>query len=161
LESKTGNIMNKTLIATTVAMASAVFLTACGSPPQQAAAPYYPASQTGYQSSFGFIESIQVVAANRSTGPGVGAVVGGVVGGILGNQVGGGTGKDVATVVGVVGGAVVGNKIEQSNRVATRDVYQISVRLDNGTYQSVQQESLDGMQVGNRVRIENGHVYRN
>jgi len=107
------------------------------------------------------INSIQVIAGINSKTPGVGAVVGGVVGGVLGNQVGGGVGKDIATVAGVVGGAVVGNEIEQSTRAPARDTYQISVRLDNGSYQTIRQDSLTNLQVGNRVRIENGIVYRN
>lgn len=73
----------------------------------------------------------------------------------------GGVGKSVATVAGVVGGAVVGNQLEQNNRAAARDSYQNSVRLDNGSYQTIQQDSMADLQVGSRVRVENGHVYRN
>ncbi len=152
--------MKSTHIAASVAMASAVFLTACGTAPQQTNAPVYPASQSGYTTNYGFIDSIQVVPASSNSSPGVGAVVGGVVGGILGNQVGGGVGNTVATVAGVVGGAVVGNQIEQRNRAPSQNVYQISVRLDNGSYQTIQQDSVTNLQVGNRVRVENGRVYR-
>ena len=153
--------MKSTPIAAIIAISSAVFLTACGSPQQQSNVPVYPSSQSGYAVSYGYIDSIQVIPANSSRGPGVGAVVGGVVGGILGNQVGGGVGNTVATVAGVVGGAVVGNQIEQRNRAASQDMFQISVRLDNGSYQSIQQDSMTDLQIGNRVRIDNGRVYRN
>lgn len=154
--------MKTTLITTFVAIASASFLAGCGTPAQQqqASTPGYSASPS-VVTSYGRIDSIQVIAGNNSTTPGVGAVIGGVVGGVLGNQVGGGVGKDIATVAGVVGGAVVGNKIEQSNRKPAPDTYQISVRLDNGSFQTVQQDSLADLQVGNRVRIANGRVYRN
>ncbi len=152
--------MNATLITATVAMASAVLLTACGSPMQQANESGYSSSQSAYASYAGYIDSIQIISVNNSSGPGVGAIVGGVVGGILGHQVGGGTGKDVATVAGVVGGAVVGNRIEQNNRAASRDMFRITVRLDNGNYQSVQQDSMNDLQVGARVRVDNGRVYR-
>jgi hypothetical protein len=90
----------------------------------------------------------------------LGAVVGGVVGGLLGNQVGGGTGKAVATVAGVVGGALAGNQIEQNNRAQTRDMYQIRVRLENGGYQTIVQDSIADLRIGNRVRIEGDRVYR-
>lgn len=159
--------MKTTFITGVVAVASAGFLAACGTPMQQTNAPVYTSGQPVYTSgqpaytSYGYIDSIQVIAGSNSSGPGVGAVIGGVVGGVLGNQVGGGVGKDIATVAGVVGGAVVGNKIEQSNRAPAHDTYQISVRLDNGSYQTIQQDSLVDLQVGNRVRIENGRVYRN
>ena len=152
--------MKTTPITVIVAIASAGFLTACGTPVQQMSAPVYTSGQP-VRTTYGYIESIQVIAGNNSSAPGVGAVIGGVVGGVLGNQVGGGVGKDIATVAGVVGGAVVGNKIEQSNRAPVRDTYQISVRLENGSYQTIQQDSLGGLQMGSPVRIENGRVYRN
>ncbi|EGF31030.1 putative outer membrane lipoprotein transmembrane [Oxalobacteraceae bacterium IMCC9480] len=78
---------------------------------------------------------------------------------MLGNQVGGGTGRAVATAAGVVGGAVVGNQVEQ-NRSAGREVYQVNVRLDNGQYESITLDNVNDLRVGNRVRVENGRVYR-
>ncbi len=159
--------MKATLITATIALASAVLVTACGTPAQQSSTSSYPSGTTSYpysqpanNSQYGYVDSIQVVTNSQSGSTGVGAVVGGVVGGILGNQVGGGSGKSVATVAGVVGGAVVGNSIEQSNRASSRDVYQITVRLDNGSYQSIQQDSMIDLQRGTRVRIDNGRVSR-
>ena len=159
--------MKATLFTTTIAVASTVLVTACGTPAQQSSMTSYPSgtssyssTQPAYTSQYGYVDSIQVVTNSQSGSTGVGAVVGGIVGGIVGNQVGGGTGKSVATVAGVVGGAVVGNNIEQNNRASSRDVYQITVRLDNGSYQSVQQDSMIDLQRGTRVRIENGRVYR-
>jgi outer membrane lipoprotein SlyB len=81
------------------------------------------------------------------------------VGGVLGHQVGGGTGKDIATAAGVVGGAVVGHEIEKRNQ-QQQDVYRIRVRLDNGGSQTMTQQSINDLRVGDRVRIENGNVYR-
>jgi outer membrane lipoprotein SlyB len=163
-----------TLLASLVA--TSALLAGCASPYQQPsnvqsypAAQTYPAAQQGYPSNtqnygtqYGVVDSIQMTRGQTaSSGPGVGAVVGGVVGGLLGNQVGGGNGKKAATVAGVVGGALVGNQIEQTNRnQATADAYQINVRLDNGSYVAVTQENANDLRVGNRVRIENGRVYR-
>ena len=108
--------------------------------------------------SFGTIESIQIVQARSGTS-GVGAVTGGLVGALLGNQVGSGSGRTAATVAGAVGGAVVGNKVEDG-RNQQHDVYQISVRMDNGEYRTVNQDSIYDLRVGNRVRLVDGRVYR-
>ena len=88
-----------------------------------------------------------------------GAITGGQIGGLLGNQVGSGGGRTAATVAGAVGGAVVGNNVE-NNRNAGKQEYQISVRMDNGDYRIVQQESVYVMRVGNRVRLIDGRLYR-
>lgn len=147
------------------AVTATTILSGCASTSQDVgSSPYpvssYPASSSSYASYYGVVDSIHVIAARSAGGVGVGAVIGGVVGGLLGNQVGGGTGKDVATVAGVVGGAIVGNQIQQNNRAQSRDTYEISVRLDSGSYQTVAQDSLGDLRVGNRARIENGRVYR-
>lgn len=117
----------------------------------------YPAASPSHAYSTGTIDSIQM-RQNADSGIGVGAVVGGVVGGLLGNQVGGGSGKKAATVAGVVGGAMVGHQMERSGQA--RDAYEIRVRLDNGGYQTVVQDSIADLQVGSRVRVDNQRVYR-
>ncbi|MTV40900.1 glycine zipper 2TM domain-containing protein [Duganella radicis] len=117
--------------------------------------------QIGYisneSSTYGTIDSIQVMQAQGSSG--VGAVTGGLIGGLLGNQVGSGSGRTAATVAGAVGGAVVGNNVE-NNRNAGKQEYQISVRMDNGDYRIVQQDSIYDLRVGNRVRLIDGRLYR-
>lgn len=129
---------------------------------------YRPASSnasTSYNSGvvYGVIESIEAVPGGSGgiagSGIGAGTVIGGVVGGVLGHQVGGGTGKDIATAAGVVGGAVVGHEIDKRNQQQV-DTYNIRVRLDNGGYQSLAQPSVNDLRVGDRVRIENGNIYR-
>lgn len=117
----------------------------------------YPAASPSYGYSTGTIDAIQM-RQNADGGIGVGAVVGGVVGGLLGNQVGGGSGKKAATVAGVVGGAMVGHQMERNGQ--GRNAYEIRVRLDNGGYQTIVQDSVTDLQVGSRVRVENQHVYR-
>ncbi len=105
----------------------------------------------------GVIDAIDITSGG-SSGIGAGTVIGGVVGGLLGNQVGGGMGRDVATVAGVVGGAMVGHEMEKGNK--QQDAYRIRVRLDDGGYQTVTQQSNNDLRVGDRVRIENGRVSR-
>jgi outer membrane lipoprotein SlyB len=118
----------------------------------------YPTSSQSYAAGYGVIEAIEAVPAGSSSPVNAGTVLGGVVGGLLGNQVGSGSGRTAATVAGAVGGAVVGNQIEQSR--TARQAYHIRVRLDNGSYQTIAQEDVGDLRVGNRVRIENNRVYR-
>jgi len=115
-----------------------------------------PQASAGY----GTIDSIQVTRGASGTS-GAGAVVGGLVGGLLGNQVGSGSGRTAATVAGAVGGAAVGNHVEANRDAANgADVYQIGIRLDNGDYRTIAQDSVYDLRVGNRVRIVDGRVYR-
>lgn len=145
-------------------LAGAALLTGCAS--NSTSQPYSGVSSGDYASSssanmgYGTIDSIQVVRGSGGTS-GAGAVVGGLVGAIAGNQIGSGSGRTAATVAGAVGGAAIGNKVE-ANRNANNaaDQYQISVRMDNGDYRSVTQDSVYDLRVGNRVRIVDGRVYR-
>lgn len=124
-----------------------------------------PATSGSAYSGYGVVQSIQVVQQDTSTGIGgsgigIGAIAGAVVGGVLGNQVGGGSGKTVATVAGAAGGAYVGNEIEKGQRQKTPDSYNVSVRMDSGAYQTVNQGSTADLRVGDRVRIYNGIAQR-
>lgn len=119
----------------------------------------YPPSSRAYAHQFGTVDSIQITQASRSGGLGMGAIFGGAIGGVLGNQVGGGSGRKAATLAGVVGGAIVGNEVEQRN-TQLRDEVIIGVRLDNGSFRTVTQDSAPGLQVGTRVRVMNDRVYR-
>lgn len=119
-----------------------------------------PTAQRGYQSGYGVVEGIDVVEPSATSSIGLGTVGGAVVGGILGNQVGSGTGRTAATVAGALGGAAAGNKVVDQRRNNAAPAYDIRVRLEDGTYQTVRQENLGDIRVGNRVRIDNGRVYR-
>ena len=167
--------MKTSFIPALAAITASIFLSACantGYPGPYGAQPYpatttsypsqntYPASNTyPYQVSYVVVESIQLGQPAATQGSGTGAIIGGVVGGLLGNQVGRGSGRKVATVAGVVGGAIAGNEIEKRNG-AQRNQYLVSVRLDNGGYQTVAQDHIGDLQVGSRVRVDNNTVYR-
>lgn len=135
-------------------LAAVALLAGCANPNyrSETSPPYSTKS-----SRHGVIDSIEKTRAGND-GIGAGAVIGGVVGGALGNQVGSGSGNTAATVAGAVGGAVVGNEIEKRSKA--HDAYRVRVRLDNGSYQTVTQDSITDLQVGNRVRVENDRVYR-
>lgn len=126
--------------------------------PQATSQPYPPGGTQAYGVSYGVVDSIQMVQGSGGGGNGMaGSIIGGLIGGLLGSQVGGGNGQIAAAAVGAIGGSVVGNRIGQSQGSSQ---YQIGVRLDNGAYQTVVQNSAYDLSVGSRVRIENNTVYR-
>ena len=130
------------------ALLLAVTLTACGT------------TGTGSDSSavrdgYGTVDGIQTVDRDN---PGVLGMIGGaVVGGLLGNQVGSGTGQTAATIAGAAGGAFVGREAERRVR-DTSQIYKIIVRMDDGAYQAIAQETQPALRAGDRVRIQNGVV---
>lgn len=153
-------------ITPVVAVAGLLLLGGCQTPPANNNTSYGGASQpaAGAYTSYGVVQSVEFVRQESNTGIGgsgigVGAVAGAVVGGILGNQVGGGSGKTVATVLGAAGGAYAGNEIEKNQRPQA-DAYKISVRMNNGSYQTLMQTTAGDIRVGDRVRIDNGVARR-
>jgi outer membrane lipoprotein SlyB len=107
----------------------------------------------------GVIEAVNTVQAPSDTKGVLGAIAGGVVGGVLGHQVGGGRGNDVATAAGAIGGAVAGNQIEKKFRKKTE--YDVVVRLEDNTAQTVHFQTEPGFQIGERVKLVNGQIVRN
>ena len=118
----------------------------------------YPQSNYGAYTGYGVVQSIELVQQGNS-GIGAGAVVGGIVGGILGHQVGSGQGNTAATVLGAAGGAYAGHELEKRNQPQA-NAYKFNLRMQDGSYQSVTQTSIDDIRVGDRVRIDNGVARR-
>ena len=141
--------------------AAALAAAACGSDPVYYDQPRYGSgayySRTAENADFGRVVAIDVIGGERRS-TGAGAVVGGIVGGVLGHQVGSGRGNDAATVAGAVGGAVVGNEIEKRRNDGER--YRITVRFRDGRDSAFEQDSLNGIRVGDRVRVDGGLVVR-
>jgi outer membrane lipoprotein SlyB len=106
----------------------------------------------------GVIDAINEVDT-RGQGSGVGVAGGAVVGGLLGNQVGGGRGRELATIAGAIGGAVAGNQIEGS--VRTSHNYNISVRLNDGTFRTFNQSEQPSWHTGDHVKIVDGSIRSN
>ena len=142
---------NATLAALMIA-ATAVLSGCASTTPSQNYNGTQPESAT-----YGTIDSIQPVQGRAQTS-GAGAVVGGIAGALLGNTIGSGGGRTAATVAGAVAGGVVGNQVEGRRQQA--QAYQISVRLDNGEYRTVVQDTANDLRPGNRVRVIDGRVYR-
>jgi outer membrane lipoprotein SlyB len=156
------NNMKSTHTIAALIVASTAVLSGCAT---TTSTPYnsgysQPGYNTNVSSGYGTIDSIQVVRGSSGTS-GSGAVVGGLVGALVGNQVGSGSGRTAATVAGAVGGAVVGNSVEANrNSNNGQDMYQLNIRMDNGEYRSITQDSVYDLRVGNRVRMVDGRVYR-
>jgi len=119
-------------------------------------------ARAGQNRSIGVIESIK--GGRRSRGddsPLLGTVVGGVAGAAVGHQVGKGGTKKAATIAGALGGAVLGRKIDKAHdRKKRDDPYVIGIRFNDGSRQTVTQDNLAGLRVGNRVRLENGAAHK-
>jgi outer membrane lipoprotein SlyB len=99
--------------------------------------------------SCGKVESVNAVQ-QKGEGTGLGAVGGAVVGGLVGSHVGGGSGKSLATVLGAVGGGVAGNEVEKRSRATT--VYQVQVRMDDGSLRTFTQSTAPA--IGQAVTVE-------
>jgi outer membrane lipoprotein SlyB len=121
--------------------------------PRYAPPTYAPAAYADY----GRVVAIDVVRGPGRTSGG-GAIAGAIVGGVLGHQIGSGRGNDAATVAGAIGGAVAGNEIEK--RRNDDELYRIVVQLRDGREVAFTQPSLDGLRVGDRVRLADGRLYR-
>jgi outer membrane lipoprotein SlyB len=119
----------------------------------------YGSQQAGVE--YGRITNVDVMRtqAQRETSP-AGAIIGGIVGGVLGNQIGGGSGRSAATAVGVVGGAIAGNEIGKRNGTQAGETFRVNVQVDNGTMRSYDVPALGDLRAGDRVRIENGTLFR-
>jgi len=119
-------------------------------------------------SAYGVVQSIDLVQQGSTgntgiggSGVGIGTIAGALVGGLLGHQVGSGRGNTVATIAGAAGGAYVGNRVEnRTQQQRTADVYRLGIRMDNGSYQTLTQNTIADLRVGDRVRIDNGSVQR-
>jgi outer membrane lipoprotein SlyB len=80
---------------------------------------------------------------------------GGVVGGVIGHQFGGGSGKTALTIAGALGGALVGHKVEKKSR---DKVYEVVVKMDDGSHRTVTYKSQPPVREGERVRLRDGQL---
>jgi outer membrane lipoprotein SlyB len=152
---------SRATLFSTAAVSALALVTACSSSPSRrddrvAEAPIVTAPVYG---EYGQVTSIDVIpiAARPS---GAGAILGAVVGGVVGNQFGAGAGRALATGAGVVGGAVAGNAIEGRQK-HDDEVFRVGVRLDSGVQRYMDFHRIDDLRVGDRVRFDNGQLYRN
>lgn len=145
--------MKKIHLVRTAILAAAILLSGCadfGSPSYQ--------SRPSASSGAGVVDRIEVVKKGDSSNV-AGTVIGGVVGGLIGHQIGGGRGQTAATIVGAAGGAVAGHEVQRRTRGAN-ETFRVSVRMDNGVYQTITQDDITDLRSGDKVRVQDGRVYR-
>ncbi len=141
-------------------MIAAAVSVGCAGPERQ---PYYGSQPQGYQPPpgnyrIGIVEKIEVIRKDDS-GNVAGTVIGGIVGGIIGHQIGQGRGQTAATIAGAAGGAVAGHEIEGRSR-RTNESFRVTVRFDNGDYQTLTRDDITDLRTGDRVRVEGGRISR-
>lgn len=134
-----------------------LLLAACAAPVTRTTRIYdepAPAAFAGVE--YGTVRRIEVADTIEQPSGG-GTVLGGLVGGVIGNQIGHGAGRAAATVLGAFGGGVIGNQIEQDQAARhSGRVYHVVVRLDHGGTRRFDFGALNGLRVGDRVRLDHG-----
>lgn len=103
----------------------------------------------------GTIQSVREVT-QPGAHTGLGPIAGGVAGAVIGNQFGHGNGKKVMTVLGAAGGALAGREIEKQARSTKR--WEIEVRHDSGTQETVLSDVAPAFAAGERVRVVDGRL---
>jgi outer membrane lipoprotein SlyB len=115
------------------------------------------------------IQQVQMGATSATNPSARNAVVGGIIGAVVGNVAGkhinSGDNRTAATVLGAAGGAAVGNRIgqRQENTAAAGaagPAYRVTVQTDQGAWRTYEVGALGDLRVGDRVRVENGVIYR-
>lgn len=114
---------------------------------------------------FGRVSNIEYFPGGRVTsgvnvqGAILGAVAGAVAGNLAGRAIGGSTTRDTATVLGGAAGAAIGSQAGRS--VAPTDpVYRVSIQTDQGLMRIYDVPGTGDLRIGDRVRVENGVIYR-
>jgi outer membrane lipoprotein SlyB len=135
-----------------------------GSYPATYPSPYPAAAPASLE--YGRITNIEVfqggTAARGMNVPGaiLGAVAGAVVGNVAGRAVGGSRTRDTAAVLGGVGGAVIGSGVGNANAAPGNPVYRVTVQTDRGGTRLYDVPATGDLRIGDRVRVENGVIYR-
>jgi outer membrane lipoprotein SlyB len=123
----------------------------------------YPATNQTAGVEYGRIVNIEYMPVGTSAPSHniLGAVVGGLAGAAIGSQIGGGSGRTAATILGGVAGAAVGNQIARNSQGATTAPgYRITMQTDRGLMHTYEVPATGDLRVGDRVRVENGVIYR-
>jgi outer membrane lipoprotein SlyB len=99
----------------------------------------------------GVVDSYNAVKVQGQTN-GVGAVAGGVGGAVIGSKVAGRGNHTLGGVIGAIGGGLLGNAVEK--HVRTYTMYDVHVRMDDGTVRTVRQSAAPA--IGAHVTVD-GH----
>jgi outer membrane lipoprotein SlyB len=111
----------------------------------------------GYTERAGHVEWIRETVEQREGQPAAGAVAGAVIGGVLGSVIGGGHhhhGSAAGAVAGAVGGAMIGAAASQGS--SEERSYEVTVRFDDGGYETFLYPQYVPFRVGDAVRMTPG-----
>ena len=158
--------MNNVNSVVTAISAAAILLAGCAGPEPQ---PYYSPQAQTYQPQnypqpasqayrYGVVDRIEVIRKGDPNNI-AGTVIGGIIGGLIGHQIGSGTGNTAATIVGAAGGAYAGNQVQQRSRGAN-ETFRVTVRMEDGSWRTITQDSISDLRTGDRVRVEGDYLYR-
>ncbi len=164
--------MNKTSSLAIASIVGACTLAGCAeqpiypsqSAPQSSPSQGYPSQgypAQGYpaqRESLGTVDKIELIGRSDPNNI-VGTVIGGIVGGLIGHQIGGGRGQTITTIAGAAGGAYVGNQVEQRRR-APHESFRVTVRMDNGAFQTITEDNITDLRTGDRVRVDGNTISR-
>ena len=118
-----------------------------------AAAPAAMGVEYGRVTNIEFIQSVPTSSINVP-----GAIVGGVAGAVAGSALSGG--RDAATILGGAAGAAIGSQVAKP-ATAGSSVYRVTIQVDTGgVYRTYDVPATGDLRVGDRVRVENGVIYR-
>lgn len=157
--------MNR-LLARLAIVGLAAALAACANQPYRGAqdnTPIYAPSRHGdARVEYGYVSAIDTVQSDRrGSSTGAGGLIGAVAGAAIGRQFGNsGSGRATGTVLGAFGGAILGDTIERQQNGGGGTVMRVSVQLERGGTRAFDYASVGDLRVGDRVRIENGQMYR-
>jgi outer membrane lipoprotein SlyB len=101
----------------------------------------------------GTVESVREVEVPGEA-KGIGAAAGGVAGAVLGHQIK--HDSKLATILGAAGGAFIGNATEKHARLTKH--WEMTVRFDDGTTQTITSEAQPFWHQGDRVRLLDGKL---
>lgn len=152
------------VLALAACASSPMFGPTASSYPQSGAYPNSGGQVAGFER--GRVTNIEFMPAGTAPAASgntvAGAVVGGVLGAVVGRQIGGGFGRDVATVLGAGAGAVIGSQVARNaGGVTTASGYRVTIQTEQGVMRSYEVSSVGELRVGERVKVENGVIYRN
>ena len=107
---------------------------------------------------YGRVSNIEFFQTRPTSGVNIpGAIVGGVAGAVVGSALSGG--RDAATVLGGVAGAAIGSQVNKPATVGS-SVYRVTIQVDTGVTRTYDVPATGDLRVGDRVRVENGVIYR-
>lgn len=153
--------MKKLSVLKMACIAATVAIAGCADQPTYQSQSQYPSQSYPAQSQNAYVGTVDRIEVIGKKDPNniAGTVIGGIIGGLIGHQIGGGTGNTVATIAGAAGGAYAGNQVQSRKRL-DHETFRVTVRMDNGSYQTVTQENIMDLRTGDRVRVDGDNISR-